>query len=61
VVDALSLFVGAMPFAVAKSPQSVAVNEYWTENFAVPCIGLELDTDRRVAAVAVVQLDGLPR
>jgi molybdopterin-binding protein len=58
-VDALSLFVGAMSFAIVKSPQSVTVDEHWMENFAASCAGLELD--QGVAAVAVVQLDRLPR
>jgi hypothetical protein len=46
-------------FAIAKSLQSVAVDEHWMENVLVPCIGLELDPG--VATVAVVQLDWLPR
>jgi hypothetical protein len=35
-VDALGLFVGAMLFAIAKSPQSVTVDEHWMENVLVP-------------------------
>jgi hypothetical protein len=58
-VDVLSLFVGAISFAVVKSPQSVTVNEHWMENCLVSCVRLELD--REVATVAVVQLDWLPR
>jgi hypothetical protein len=54
-VDALGLFVGAMPFAIAKSPQSVTVDEHWKEKISVPCIGLKLD--RVVATVAVVLLE----
>jgi hypothetical protein len=55
----LAFFFGAMPFAIAKSPQSVTVDEQWMENVLVPCLGLELDPG--VATVAVVQLDRLPR
>jgi hypothetical protein len=46
-VDALGLFVGAMSFAIAKSPQSVTVEwrMFWCQ------------LDRGVATVAVVRLD----
>jgi hypothetical protein len=35
-VYALGLFVGAMSFVIAKSPQSVTVDEHWMENVLVP-------------------------
>jgi hypothetical protein len=35
-VDAFGLFVGAMSFAIAKSPQSVTVDEHWMEKFLLP-------------------------
>jgi hypothetical protein len=46
----LSLFVGAMSFAIAKSPQNATVDEHWMEIFWC-------HLDRGVAKVAVVQLD----
>jgi hypothetical protein len=58
VVEALSLFVHDMAFAIAKGPKHVAFNKQRMKDFAVPCVRLIFD--RWVVAVHVGLLERIP-